>query len=595
MRHIHSSRIVWSLLTIGFCCVSAVAEPPTSSDNDWPMYNRDVIGTRYNSAESTLTAENVDQLVEHWRYPPEGSDETIGVIHATPVVVDGEVYFGTTTDPAFYKLSRDGELIWKYRNPVIDDLHDAPRGGDVPLTGKLRRTSQLGGVLASALVTGDLVCFADTAGCVVGLDRETGAERWYLNTRSEDFPDAHPLNMLMASPILADGKVIAAGGALEQLIAGFDFYRGSSGRGFVLAIDPATGELLWKFNLGEKPQPLDPPIKLTDLQGTYTFYYGPGTSSIWSTPSFDAESGSLFFGTDVNTSPRRPTEDDPRYATDESCAIFAIDVQDGSTKWSTQINPHDVWTNFMAVYDPKTKLYKDQSIGDTPKLYTIDIDGQPTKVVGAGCKNGGYYVLNAATGEITAQTPIYTGPPDSPLTPSPDPRTIALPSAIGGIQTGCATDGQHVFTNGIDLIGGSSRKLKSGGPPVAGRVVCISADTREELWRHERPKIETIGGPAPLAVYHDVGDPIASGLALAGGVVYCTTTASGKLLALNAETGELLKEIDLGPVWSGPSVSRGRVYVGTGNTLFSESPHESFFPKKNTGELHVFGLPLDGN
>jgi polyvinyl alcohol dehydrogenase (cytochrome) len=53
----------------------------------------------------------------------------------------------------------------------------------------------------------------------------------------------------------------------------------------------------------------------------------------------------------------------------------------------------------------------------------------------------------------------------------------------------------------------------------------------------------------------------------------------------------LLKEIDLGPVWAGPSVSRGRVYIGTGNTLFSPGEHEDFFPKKATGVLYSFGAP----
>ncbi len=67
--------------------------------------------------------------------------------------------------------------------------------------------------------------------------------------------------------------------------------------------------------------------------------------------------------------------------------------------------------------------------------------------------------------------------------------------------------------------------------------------------------------------------------------------ASGKLVALDSANGKLLKEIELGPVWSGPSVSRGRVYVGTGNTLFSPADYESFFPKKNTGVLYSFGLP----
>jgi hypothetical protein len=47
----------------------------------------------------------------------------------------------------------------------------------------------------------------------------------------------------------------------------------------------------------------------------------------------------------------------------------------------------------------------------------------------------------------------------------------------------------------------------------------------------------------------------------------------------------------LGPVWSGPSVSRGRVYVGTGNTLFIPMDFEAYFPKKFTGVLYSFGLP----
>jgi outer membrane protein assembly factor BamB len=84
---------------------------------------------------------------------------------------------------------------------------------------------------------------------------------------------------------------------------------------------------------------------------------------------------------------------------------------------------------------------------------------------------------------------------------------------------------------------------------------------------------------------------VASGIALANGVVFFTTVASGKLVALDADTGTVLKAVELGPVWSGPSVSRGRVYVGTGNTLFSPMDYEVFFPKKYNGVLYSFGLP----
>src|SRR5262249_30977417 len=101
----------------------------------------------------------------------------------------------------------------------------------------------------------------------------------------------------------------------------------------------------------------------------------------------------------------------------------------------------------------------------------------------------------------------------------------------------------------------------------------------------------SLGGPKPKPIFTDVGDPVASGVAVANGVIYFTAVASKKLIALDAATGAILKEVEVGPVWSGPSVSRGRVYVGTGNTLFGPSDQESFFPKRYTGVLYSFGLP----
>jgi outer membrane protein assembly factor BamB len=198
-------------------------------------------------------------------------------------------------------------------------------------------------------------------------------------------------------------------------------------------------------------------------------------------------------------------------------------------------------------------------------------------------------------------TPLYTGPPSYPLSPEPDRRVLALPSAIGGLQTGCATDGESIFTNGIDALWLASVETPAAssvppyitkhGPVTGGRVTSLSLDTKSEHWRHERPKVASLGGPPPKPVFTDAGDFVGSGIAVANGVVYFTAVASGKLLALDALTGDLLKEIPLGPVWSGPSVSRGRVYVGTGNTQFTPTDYEAFFPKKYTGVLISFGLP----
>jgi len=564
---------------------------------DWPTYNHDVLGSRYNQGEKAIGRDNTGRLEEKWRFPAKRSGQEIGVIHATPVVVGGYVYFGTTTaTPTFYKLTPDGKVRCSYRNPEFGREPAQPEAGreDKVIQSVRLQMSSDGAVYGSALVNEDTVFFADLEGWIYALDRATGKERWKLSMRGKEFPGAHPLNLSWASPILADGKLIVAGGALEQVDAAFPGYKGCTGRGFVAALEPKTGHVVWKYDVGPKPEPLEPPITIKDGFRNHTFYFGPATSSVWSTPSFDAESGTVYFGTDANTAPKRPTVADPRLHTRESCAVIALGVGDGKERWVTQINPGDVWTIAMRSYDPKEGRYKDQSIGDTPKVYTIPLDGQPTRVVGVGCKNGGFYVLRADDGRIIAHTPLYTGPPSYPLSPTPDRRMLALPSAIGGLQTGCAADGRTIFTNGIDALRLASQEtpnvsavppyIMQHGPVSGGRVVALNLDTKAERWRHERPKVASLGVPTTKHVFTDAGDPVGSGIAVANGVVFFTAIASGKLIALDADTGEVLNEIGLGPVWSGPSASRGRVYVGTGNTQFLP-------PLKDTGVLFSFGLP----
>ena len=82
------------------------------------MYNYDVLGSRYNRGEKAISRDNAGRLEEKWRFPAKGSGQEIGVIHATPVVVNGYVYFGTASaTPTFYKLTPDGKVRWSYRNP----------------------------------------------------------------------------------------------------------------------------------------------------------------------------------------------------------------------------------------------------------------------------------------------------------------------------------------------------------------------------------------------------------------------------------------------------------------------------------------------
>jgi len=548
---------------------SVVAEvrenlPPITSA-DWSSFNHDVLGWRFNPVEQSLTADNAAQITEKWRFPAEGSDMEIGVIHATPTVVNGHVYFGTANDTAFYKLRPDGTVAWIFHLPISNGL----------VARRARNRNQLfggNGILTSALVTNSGVYFGNNIGEFYALDRVTGEPKWKIDTRAAGFPNYHEINIFNASAILADGKVIVGGGGYEHPYPADPSYECCTGRGFVVAFEPDTGEVVWKYEVGEEPQKFIEPVVMEDDNGIHTFQYGPSTSSVWSTPSYDKESGTIFFGTDVHNAPRKPTKDNPRYDTDYSAAVVAVDVATGKEKWVTQVNPGDIYNMTLAAYDPETGRYKDGSVGDTPKIYSIEHEGQQIKVVGAGSKNGGFFVLRVDTGEIVANTPVYSGKPEYPLAPPRDPRTIALPSIIGGIQTGCATDGRNVYTNGIDWLAMNTR---SGHPPEAGRVVSVAGGLKTENWRHERPTVNSFFGES--------GDPIASGIAVGGGLACFTSTLSEKLILLNAETGATVKEIDVGTVWSGPSISRGRIFVGTGSMLF--------LGQKLTGTLHSFGLP----
>jgi len=77
--------------------------------------------------------------------------------------------------------------------------------------------------------------------------------------------------------------------------------------------------------------------------------------------------------------------------------------------------------------------------------------------------------------------------------------------------------------------------------------------------------------------------------------------------ALDIATGKSLREIEIGPVFCGPSLSRGRVYVGGGNTVFTGGERRipasakpavtldrrtgGLFPLQNIGCVRCFGLP----
>jgi quinohemoprotein ethanol dehydrogenase len=74
-----------------------------------------------------------------------------------------------------------------------------------------------------------------------------------------------------------------------------------------------------------------------------------------------------------------------------SCSILAVDVNTGKLKWHYQVTPNDNWD-----YDAVAQLM----------LVDLNIKGRTRKVVMQAPKNGFFYVLDRATGELLSAEPF---------------------------------------------------------------------------------------------------------------------------------------------------------------------------------------------
>jgi quinoprotein glucose dehydrogenase len=104
------------VLAAGLLLVAPLRQPVRAQTAaDWPMYNRDLAGTRY-SPLAQINAGNVAKLKQAWSYPmrPGGAGPAAGAFNqVTPIVVHGVMYL-----PAGNRIlalePETGKEIWRY-------------------------------------------------------------------------------------------------------------------------------------------------------------------------------------------------------------------------------------------------------------------------------------------------------------------------------------------------------------------------------------------------------------------------------------------------------------------------------------------------
>ncbi|MDE0443355.1 MAG: PQQ-dependent dehydrogenase, methanol/ethanol family [Gammaproteobacteria bacterium] len=446
---------------------------------------------------------------------------------ATPLVIDGVMYFTDPWSVAYAVDAKTGEEIWRF-DPETDRSS--------------MRYSCCGGPAnrGMAAYKGKLY-FATFDARLVAVDQATGEKVWDVDTTH--YPTNNPYT-ITGAPRAVHGLVFIGQSSSEFGL-----------RGHLSAYDADTGELAWRFFTvpGDPSKPFEHP-ELEEAAKTWSgeWWKLGGGGTVWHSIVYDAKFDQLLFGTG-NGAPwprkiRSPGGGDNLFLG----GVMSVNANTGRMNWFYQMTPADNW-DFNACQDIA--------------LLDMEIDGKVRSVLLQGPKNGFFYVLDRENGELLRANPYVrlnwathidmdTGRPvENPEMAYDEKAQWVLPSNAGGhswqamavdpnrgiaylpVQDMAAwyglpqsfldTGEYELNPDGISL--GVDMRPHEDAPPrpaASGYLKAIDPLTGEEVWSVQRATPYNGGA-----------------LATAGGLVFQGDNA-GQLAAYDADNGSLLWEYD---------------------------------------------------
>ena len=540
----------------------------------WLSYGRTYDEQRF-SPLAQVTTENVGELGLAWSYD---TGQTRGH-EATPIVVDGRIYLTASWSVVHALDAATGRPIWMF-DPEV------PR--------EWARWVCCDVVNRGPAVWEGRVYVGTLDGRLIAIDAETGEAVWETRTTDPEKPYA-----ITGAPRVVKGKVIIGNGGAEYGV-----------RGYVSAYDAATGNEVWRFYTvpGDPSLPFEHP-ELAAAAETWTgeWWRVGGGGTVWDSMSYDPDLDLLYIGVG-NGAPwtrihRSPDGGDNLYLS----SILALRPDTGELVWHYQTTPADNW-DYTAV----------QHI----MLADLEIDGVVRQVLMQAPKNGFFYVLDRATGELLSaekyitttwashvdmatgrpvETPeslfenqaqlILPGPLGGhnwhPMAFNPDTGLVYIPTIDVAFHYSINENFQHdarTMNLGISLSDVPDLLLELPPPPNKGFLKAWDPVAQREVWSVEHPAAFN-GGL----------------LSTAGNLVF-QGTADGRFAAYAADSGEKLWEqlVNIGIV--APPVTYGldgEQYIavlagwGGGGTILdagiSAASHYD-----NLGRLFVFHLGASG-
>ncbi len=313
----------------------------------------DIRNTRY-QRHATLYRDNVSNLEVAWIFGLDGGD----------------------SPHSWFEVSRDTVFVAS-PGGVVYALDKA--------TGCIRWQRHYESGIRTGLTRGDLgsglhvLWFGTGGGIVWAINARNGDVLWKVDARE------HPFNWLTGTPTFVDDRLYVPVSSMELGVAVNPLYGCCTSRGSLVALNAATGKLLWRTPvIDEAPQVSGRHLLLVKQ-------WGPSGAPVWSAPTVDPDSNRIYIGTGENYTHPTSTSSD---------AIIAIDRDTGKKAWTQQYTGGDAFNLACTIHfnhpNCPDEPGPDLDFG-APPILTATADGAP--MILAGQKSGDVHALVAATGE----------------------------------------------------------------------------------------------------------------------------------------------------------------------------------------------------
>jgi len=325
---------------------------------NWLTYGRTYSEQRF-SPLNQINDHNVAQLGLAWYFDL----DTHRGQEATPIVVDGVMYFSTAWSKVFALNAATGARLWSY-DPKVPRQWGANACCDV--------------VNRGVAVWQGKIYIGTLDGRLIALDAATGRLVWQQLTI-----DPRWRYTITGAPRIVKSKVIIGNGGGEFGV-----------RGYVSAYDAQTGKLAWRFYTvpGDPSKPFEQPI-LARAAKTWTgeWWKIGGGGTVWDAIVYDPELDLLYIGVG-NGGPWNEKYRSPKGGENLfTCSVVALKPDTGEYVWHYQENAADDWD-----YDSSEQMI----------LAEIPIAGKQRKVLWHAPKNGLFYVIDRENGALISAKPF---------------------------------------------------------------------------------------------------------------------------------------------------------------------------------------------